>query len=140
MIMIIIKKGQKQMPVIRNSRQRAAILENLLSRYDHPTAEEVYESVRKTLPNISLATVYRNLNMMVEDGTILSVITKDMVHFDAHTESHRHVICNKCGKIFDIDVDITKEILMKAQNAFDGEIDSCKLIFYGICKDCKNNN
>lgn len=128
------------MTASRRSKQRDAILENLLSRYDHPTAEEVYASVRKVIPNISLATVYRNLNFLRDEGIILSVLTKDVEHFDAHTTSHRHVICTECGRIFDINVDITKEILDEASNAFDGEIERCKLIFYGICTDCKNKN
>lgn len=126
------------MTASRRSKQRDAVLENLLSRYDHPTAEEVYESVRKALPNISLATVYRNLNLLCEEGVIRSILTKDVVHYDAHTNGHRHVICNRCGKIFDIDVDVTQELIDKANIAFDGEIENCKLIFYGLCSDCKN--
>lgn len=126
------------MTVSRKSKQRDAILENLLSRYDHPTAEEVYTDVKNIFPNISLATVYRNLNMLSDDGVIRSIITKDAVHYDGHMSGHRHVICNKCGKIFDIDVDVTDDILKKAGQSFDGEIENCKLIFYGICYDCKN--
>ena len=128
------------MTVSRKSKQRDAILENLLSRYDHPTAEEVYADVKNIFPNISLATVYRNLKFLSDDGVIRSIITKDAVHYDAHTNGHRHVICNKCGKIFDIDVDVTEDVIKKAENCFDGEIENCKLIFYGICSDCKKKN
>ncbi len=126
------------MTASRKSRQREAILENLLSRYDHPTAEEVYESVKKILPNISLATVYRNLNFLSDEGVIISILTKDVVRYDAHTNGHRHVICNNCGRIFDIDVDVTDEIIEKAGRSFDGEIENCRLIFYGLCSECKN--
>ena len=128
------------MAASRRSKQHDVILSNLLSRYDHPTAEEVYESVKKTIPSISLATVYRNLNLMSADGTIRCIHTKDVTHYDAHTSGHRHVICNKCGNIFDIDIDVTDEIIGKANEAFDGEIENCKLIFYGICSECKNKN
>ena len=127
------------MAASRKSKQRDAVLENLLSRYDHPTAEEVYKDLKAIMPSISLATVYRNLNYLSDEGVIRSIVTKDVVHYDAHTNGHRHVICNKCGKIFDIDVDVTDEIIAKAGKAFNGEIENCKLIFYGICSDCKNN-
>lgn len=125
------------MSVSRNSRQRDAVLQNLLSRYDHPTAEEVYEDVRKMLPNISLATVYRNLNLLADDGIIRSLITRDAIHFDAHNNNHRHVICNCCGKIFDIDFFPVDTLIAEAEKQFDGSIDYCRLIFYGTCDNCK---
>ena len=124
------------MTTSRKSRQRDAIIENLLSRYDHPTAEDVYLSLKPAMPNISLATVYRNLNTLSDDGVINSIIASDAVHYDAHLQAHRHFICKNCGKIFDIDFDIDSSIMDCANEKFDGVIDSCKLIFYGFCKSC----
>ncbi|MBQ4267067.1 MAG: transcriptional repressor, partial [Clostridia bacterium] len=66
----------------RNSKQRDAVYADLISRYDHPTADEVYFSVKKDLPNISLATVYRNLKLLESEGLILRITTDDSDRYD----------------------------------------------------------
>lgn len=139
-VIIIITKeqiGAAFMPTSRKSKQREAVLENLLSRYDHPTAEEVYFSLKDKMPNISLATVYRNLYLLHSEGKIKAITAADAVHYDAQMTNHRHVICNRCGRIFDIDMDIGPELIELARQKFDGSIEDCKIIFYGLCKECK---
>lgn len=125
------------MTTSRKSKQRDAILENLLSRYDHPTAEEIYFSLRETMPNISLATVYRNLCFLHNEGKIKAITAPDAVHYDGQMTNHRHVICNTCGKVFDIDIEVGDELIKLAEEHFDGSIEDCKIIFYGQCKNCK---
>lgn len=125
------------MTTSRKSKQRDAIIENLLSRYDHPTAEEIYFSLRETMPNISLATVYRNLCLLHNEGKIKAINAPDAVHYDGQMTNHRHVICTECGKVFDIDIEVGDELIELARQNFDGSIDDCKVIFYGQCKNCK---
>ena len=84
------------------SKQREAILNELQNRCDHPTATQVYEGVKKVIPNISLGTVYRNLASLVESGEILSVAVGDgKEHFDGDKSFHLHLHCKCCGAIID---------------------------------------
>ena len=117
------------------SRQREAILNELRSRCDHPTATQVYEGVRKTMPNISLGTVYRNLSALVENGEIISVSVGDgYEHFDGDRSFHLHLRCRQCGDIIDSYVDENK---IKKLAEFDGFTpQSSVCVVYGLCKNC----
>ena len=117
------------------SRQREAILNELRSRCDHPTATQVYEGVRKTMPNISLGTVYRNLSAHVENGEIISVSVGDgYEHFDGDRSFHLHLRCRQCGDIIDSYVDENK---IKKLAEFDGFTpQSSVCVVYGLCKNC----
>lgn len=80
------------MAAIKHSRQRDAILTFLISRKDHPTAEVVYENVRREFPKISLGTVYRNLTLLVDMGHAVKVPCDDgSVHFDGNVSPHYHL-------------------------------------------------
>ena len=80
------------------SRQRESIKDFLATRKDHPTADMVYQNVRRQNPNISLGTVYRNLTLLAESGEINRLNMGDGVdHFDADTSPHYHLLCTKCG-------------------------------------------
>ena len=88
---------------MNNSKQRNLILSIINESNDHPTANEIYEISKKTIPNISLGTVYRNLNLLVEHGMIKTVKTNDnMERYDKIFNKHNHFICNKCNKVYDI--------------------------------------
>lgn len=116
--------------------QRELIRENLLKRYDHPTADMVYRSIRQELPTISLGTVYRNLKFLVEHGDALSLKFADgKEHFDGHTTPHYHFVCSECGNVEDIFMD-ELQICQQAAKNFDGEITGHITYFYGMCKDC----
>ena len=85
------------------SKQRETILKVLRENMNHPTADRLYELVRRELPDISLATVYRNLNRLAAAGTIRSIRDLDgSVHFDHNVEKHYHFICTKCNKVYDV--------------------------------------
>ena len=106
---------------LKYSRQRTAIWDYIKDRKDHPTADMVYEGVRKDYPKISLGTVYRNLMLMKDIGKIRTVEVGDgAIHFDPNVSEHDHFICSCCGKVIDIDVEDIARI------AF----------FYGICEEC----
>ncbi|MFC2162183.1 transcriptional repressor [Candidatus Altiarchaeota archaeon] len=86
----------------RSSIHRTKILDYLKSVRSHPTAGTVYENIKKQIPSITLATTYRNLNILTQEGFIEKLEINGEYRFDADTGSHIHCICEKCGKITDI--------------------------------------
>ena len=127
------------MSTLKYSRQREAIKEYLNSTYSHPTADTVYMKVREEFPNISLGTVYRNLNLLATIGEAIKITTPDGAdRFDANTNSHYHFYCKECGAIIDMGIDNLKEIDEFAAKHFNGLIETHTLLFSGICEQCKN--
>ncbi len=120
----------------RNTPQKEAVRKYLMSVDTHPSAETVYNEVRKNIPSISKGTVYRILKSFVEEGRALEVVT-DKFHFDGETEEHFHFVCRKCGMVSDI-FDKKTKIVYNTINDF-GNIDSYQLNFYGTCKKCKKD-
>ena len=118
------------------SKQREAILNELRGRCDHPTAAQVYDGVRKVIPNISLGTVYRNLASLVESGEILSVTVGDgYEHFDGDKSFHLHLHCKECGAIIDSRIEESK---IKGLADFDGFVPETSVcVVYGLCKNCQ---
>lgn len=119
------------------SRQREAIINYLYGRKDHPTAEKIYISLREEFPKISLGTVYRNLTLLSDDGTIQKVCCGDASeHFDGNPAPHNHFVCENCGCVLDLEMDNVDFIDTLASNKFQGKITSHSLYFKGICPDC----
>lgn len=126
---------------LKYSRQREAIKEFLAERKDHPTADTVYMGVRKEFPNISLGTVYRNLNLLADMGEILRISTGDGPnHYDGNIALHYHFICTQCNKVFDIDMEPQIELDKLAAKHFDGIITNHVTHFFGLCPECNKNN
>lgn len=127
------------MQSLKHSRQREAIKELLMSRKDHPTADMVYTDIRKDYPNISLATVYRNLSLLAELGEIQKLSTGDGVdHYDADISPHAHFTCTNCGRVLDIelDADSLTGLIQAAKPRFKGTVESASVNFYGLCPEC----
>ena len=125
------------MAVLKYSRQRESIKEYLNSSCEHPTADTVYMSVRQEYPNISLGTVYRNLNLLADLGEAIKITTPNGgVHFDGRTEPHYHFHCNQCGNVIDLNLEELDCINEAAGKNFEGVIESHTMMFYGTCKDC----
>ena len=122
---------------LKHSRQRDAIMEILKTTTSHPSAEWVYNEVKKDFPNISLATVYRNLNLLLSYGNIIRLdVGTGTEHYDAQTENHYHFVCGECGSIIDLDIPRLTEIDKTVEdNGF--SVDNHSLLFYGICQKCK---
>lgn len=117
------------------SKQREAILQVLRSTDTHPTAQWVYEQVRKTLPRISLGTVYRNLTRLRDEGVILGIAVGDgYEHFDGDASPHIHLHCRRCHRIADVRLsdDTPRKAAIAAGFIPDNEV----YIIYGICGDC----
>ena len=129
------------MSSLKYSRQRESIKELLNNSCDHPTADMVYMSVRQEFPNISLGTVYRNLNLLADLGEAIKITTPNGgVHFDGRTAPHYHFCCNHCGSVIDLDLKELNCINEAAGENFDGIIESHSMMFYGTCKDCLKNS
>ena len=119
------------------SRQREAVKKVLCSTKTHPTAAWIYENVQIEIPNISLGTVYRNLNLLTDEGIIKKLSFGDgNEHFDGDISPHSHFYCEDCGRIYDIDFDAT-ELCNKISETEKIEISSAACNFSGICGECK---
>ncbi len=122
---------------LKYSRQREIIKENLMHREDHPTADMIYMDVRESFPNISLGTVYRNLQLLTDIGEIRKLNVGDGVdHFDAKIFPHYHFICTECGSVIDLQMDNIDTIKDIAGVNFDGQIAGHITYFYGVCGKC----
>lgn len=122
---------------LKHSKQRDMIMNFLISRKDHPTADVVYMNVRKENPNISLGTVYRNLTLLSDMGEIQRLRVGDGVdHFDADTSPHYHFVCSECGSVIDLKMDGIDHIQEIARANFDGQIAGHVTYFYGKCGTC----
>ena len=120
------------------TRQRQVILEELKKVTSHPTADEVYEMVRRRLPRISLGTVYRNLETLSESGLIQKLeFGGDQKRFDGNLENHYHVRCTNCGRLDDIPSRQIIDIENAFRNACDYQITGHQLILTGLCPDCQ---
>ena len=129
------------MAALKYSRQRASIKEYLSGTKEHPTADTVYMHVRKSYPNISLGTVYRNLTLLADMGEINRLRLGDGVdHFDADISPHYHFVCSKCGQVMDLRMNNIDSIVDIAGMDFNGEIQGHITYFYGICGDCREQN
>ena len=116
----------------KHSRQRDAILAELCSRYDHPTAEALYFAVKPQLPALSLATVYRNLSQLCAEGHAPRIVSDGSVRFDGNAAPHCHVTCTECGAVADLAVS-PDALIAEAQAAYEGEVFSGSVMFYGLC-------
>ena len=123
----------------KHFRKRDAILQCVRSTDLHPSAEWVYERVRQDVPDISLATVYRNLSLFKDQGLIQSLGTvKGIERFDGNTAPHVHFICTNCSAVIDLPcIAVPQELAESAAMATGGQIQSCSLSFTGLCSQCK---
>ena len=122
---------------MKYSKQREQILNIVNNSFDHPTAYTVYEQVKKEIPNISLGTVYRNLNSLCENKLIRRLnISTDNDRFDK-LDSHFHLYCVSCHNVIDLNNDLLIEFDKIIKDNCDFEVLSNDLVFSGICHDCK---
>ncbi len=127
---------------LSNTMQRRVIVEELKKLKSHPTADELYHIVRKRLPQISLGTVYRNLELLSEAGQILKLeLTGKQKRFDGNTEDHYHMRCSGCGRIVDVEDIEMKHIQKHLQELTERNgLEGFRLELIGLCPDCKSFN
>ena len=127
--------------MMRLTTQRQIILEELAKVKTHPTASELYDMVRKRLPRIGLGTVYRNLELMAENGMILKLeVGGTQKRFDATTDTHYHIRCSSCGKVDDIDTPVMDELVREAAASSSYQVLGHHVEFSGICPACQKES
>lgn len=120
----------------RNSKQRQIILDAVRATDSHPTAEEIYIAVRQQVPNISLGTVYRNLNLLAQMGEIQKLeLSCEKDRFDHTCGSHPHIICTKCGCVADMPKELQSQVEQLVANG-SYTVEQVRLTVYGLCQRC----
>ena len=127
------------------SRQRSLILDIVKNTRSHPTADWIYQQAKKELPTIGIATVYRNLNTLVEMGEVRRVSSGDgQDRFDGTVDEHIHMKCRCCGGLTDLEpeteekMNYLKQAIFETFPEIDGGIELSAVILKGICADCRD--
>jgi Fe2+/Zn2+ uptake regulation proteins len=124
---------------IKPSVQRIAIMNYLLTHRTHPSADEVYSNLSKSMPTLSKTTVYSTLKLLAENGAALMLtIDESNLSFDGDTSPHAHFLCRKCAKIYDLPMPSSVKEVMQ-MDAAGHMITEIHYYYKGICKDCLNN-
>lgn len=116
--------------------QRLGIFKILEDNLDHPSAEDIFATIKKTYPTISFTTVYKTLDILEKMGEVLKItIDDERKHYDPNTSTHHHIICLGCNKISDVDAESVNPVLP------DGILQEFTpsryhVSFYGTCKNC----
>lgn len=118
------------------SRQRQMIYEQVKNHPVHPTADEVYTALRKDCPNLSLGTVYRNLNLLSEMGMLTKLHIGDKDRFDGQTEAHCHFFCVKCGRVFDVKDEGVRDIEKRVLAGDGHSVTGVEINLRGVCRNC----
>ena len=121
----------------RNTRQRQLVLDEVRSRRDHPTAEQIFQNVHALDPHISRGTVYRNLNLLCDNQEIFRVVMSDCDRFDLRTDPHYHMRCVVCGCVLDVDSPYDREYDAALAQKTGYQILRHRLVVEGICPDCQ---
>jgi len=130
-IQALRNKGYKATP------QRIAICKFALSSREHPSVQRIYEEVKKTYPTVSLATVYKTLQILKEIGLVQELnFPKDQTRFDSYLEPHINLVCLRCGNIQDVDDVNAKELVKRIAAARRFTPSGQRLDIYGICEKC----
>jgi len=120
----------------RMTPQRGRILKYLKSVCNHPSAEVIFEAVSKDMPHITLATVYRNLNILSENGEILKLMINGEARFDGDISRHQHCYCKSCGNVSDVFYEDISDYASDRIEDSGFSVDRVHVVFYGRCKKC----
>ncbi len=125
----------------RNTRQLEVILEVMRKKENmfHPTAGDIVELVLKHNPSIGQATVYRNINKLVEEGVLLKIPTEDNFRYDINTEAHAHLTCINCGKVFDLFDENYQKSINEIENKHNIKVKSSSMYIKGYCENCNKD-
>lgn len=125
----------------RKTIQRSLVLDAVNKLHNHATADEIYDAVIIEHPNISKATVYRNLNTLSEMGEIRKLeIPGGADRYDHCTHNHCHIKCDKCGRLFDVDMDYISGLENNIRDTRGFDFTGYDIIFRGTCPDCKKHS
>lgn len=119
---------------IRVSHQRLMVLDYLINNMDHPTADDIYKSLKSKDPILSQATVYNTLNLFVDNHIVSELdFNESRKRYDFYNKQHSHFICEDCGDILDLDVDIEN---LKLEGLEDCKVNSVDITVRGKCPNC----
>lgn len=125
---------QRRLPV---TIQRRAILQAILGREDHPTADQIHAQIRTQLPNVSRTSVYRILEMLVETGMITKICHPgSAARFDPKLHRHHHLVCLSCERIMDIEEPQLDDLPLPRGHAHGFQIQDYHIHFRGLCAPC----
>lgn len=120
----------------RHSDRRALILNCICGSKEHPNAEMIFQQLRQDNPSLSRGTVYRNLNVLVEEGAIIR-LPGEVERYDGRVDGHPHLLCKCCGNVSDLDFCTDPaEMNRRAEERCGVRVDRHDLIFYGTCARC----
>lgn len=128
----------------RNTKQKRLILDCIKSSGGrHMNVEEIYNLIRKHDEKISIATVYRNLRMLEQQGVVKKLyVAEDAPSFyelnDSDEHTHHHLMCSRCGAILDFEEDLLGSLEKKIEKTKGFKIKDHRVVFYGICKACQD--
>jgi Fur family transcriptional regulator, peroxide stress response regulator len=121
----------------RATRQLEQVFEALQGDHTHPFAHQIYERVRKTLPRIGLATVYRNLHSLVDEGKIRTLRLDDQgARFDPETGAHDHFVCERCGRVVDLFLRDVRPVDLSALEKQGYVVTTHTVTVHGTCQVC----
>ena len=116
--------------------QRYGVLEYLASHRHHPTAEDIYQGLKEVFPTISRATVYNTLELLKSHGLIQEVVVeKDRARYDYRTDPHLHLLCRRCGRVYDLESDCSCPF-SPGDEVEGHRVEELHSYIVGICKDC----
>ena len=127
-------------PSTKNFRKRNAIYDCLCNLKTHPSAEDIYTRLKPEIPDLSLATVYRNINLFRQQGLAICVATVDGVErYDGNVHPHVHFICTDCNAVIDLtEMKVPQSLTSAAESSVGGMVTECQLSFTGKCRSCVN--
>ena len=120
--------------------QRLEILKTIMSRYDHPSADSIYQEVRRNLPMISFNTVYKTLETFCQLGLIIKINPlHEVARYDGNVSPHTHLVCSRCHKVEDIEWEWPAEIPLPNTGGSGFRVDSVAIHLFGLCRDCRSD-
>ena len=126
----------------RNTKQRQAILDAIEGHGGHLTAEDVYKVVKRRHPRLSLGTVYRNLRVLVEQGSVRELdFGMAITYFETVKDAHYHLVCRLCGGIADVEMELERKLTQLVERAPEVggfQIEQHRLDFVGVCQACQS--
>ena len=122
----------------KRSRQRERILALLQSTGCHPTADWIYERLKSEFPTLSMGTVYRNLNILMDQGLIKKIdFGSTFDRFEANIGPHYHFICERCGSIIDLELPVEQSLNERVNRTTPYSVHRHRIEFFGVCDRCR---
>lgn len=124
----------------RNTKQKQLILETLRKEKNHPTIADLYEKILEIDDTVGQATVYRNVNKLVDEGKIKRIMTDCGYRYDCDCNVHYHLVCKKCNNIIDIFDEKYNKMIHRLEEEYSVKIDDSTVVFDGVCDKCLNKD